>query len=192
MEPTPPTEADGARDLAERAQRGDRLAERTLCQRLVPAIRAFARRRLRTSDAVQEFTQDVLLLFVEALRKGAVEDPARAPGFVLGICRNLAFDRARQRERRDELWAKYSPELAELSLEPVEHATYEVIHLEDCLSQLSQRARDVVRLSFGEGRSHAEVARSLDVSEANARVLRHRTLQSLRECMQKPISWEAA
>jgi len=187
-----PPESEPARDLAERAQRGDRLAERTLCQRLVPAIRAFARRRLRTSDAVQEFTQDVLLLFVEALRRGAIEDPARAPGFVLGICRNLAFDRARQRERRDELWSKFSPELAELGLEPIEHATYEVMHLEDCLSQLSQRSRDVVRLSFGEGLSHAEVARSLDVSEANARVLRHRTLQSLRECMQKPISWEAA
>jgi RNA polymerase sigma-70 factor (ECF subfamily) len=168
------------------------VAERVLCQRLVPAIRAFARRRLRTSDAVQEFTQEVLLLFVEALRKGAVEDPARAPGFVLGICRNLAFDRARKRERREELWSKYAPELAELSLEPLEHANHDVIHLEDCISQLSQRARDVMRLSFAEGRSHAEVARLLDVSEANARVLRHRTLQSLRECMQKPISWEAA
>ena len=86
---------------------GDRGAEATLCRRFLPAVRLFARRRLRTPDAVAEFSQDVMLLFIEALRRGAVEDPDRLGGFVLGICRNLALDRVRQRERRESLWQQY-------------------------------------------------------------------------------------
>jgi RNA polymerase sigma factor (sigma-70 family) len=70
--------------------------------------------------------------------------------------------------------------------------TYEVSHLEDCMSQLSGRARELIRLGYIEARGHDEVARALNISEGNARVLRHRTLASLRECMSKRMSWEAA
>ena len=68
--------------------------------------------------------------------------------------------------------------------------TYEVIHLEDCLSQLPQRSRDVVRLAYAEARSADEIAGALGTSPVNARVLRHRALQALRSCMSKRISWE--
>jgi RNA polymerase sigma-70 factor (ECF subfamily) len=181
-----------ASDWVVRAQAGDRAAEAALIQRFAPVVRTFARRRLRTVDAVAEFAQDVMLLFVEALRRGAVEDPARVGGFVLGICRNVAHDRARQRERRQGLWEKYAPELAVLEADQPAHGTYEIMHLEDCLTQLSQRAREVVRLSYAEARPHGEIAAALSISEANARVLRHRTLETLRECMSRRISWEAA
>ena len=67
-----------------------------------------------------------------------------------------------------------------------------MIHLEDCLSQLSQRSRDLIRVGYLESRGHDDVAQALSISESNARVLRHRTLASLRECMSKRLSWEAA
>jgi RNA polymerase sigma-70 factor (ECF subfamily) len=184
--------AESLSELVERARNGERAAEETLCQRFAPAVRAFARRRLRGAEAVDEFTQDVLLLTIEALRGGRVEEPERLGGFVLGICRTLAFDRARQRERRQQLWEAYGAALEVVSVEASHRETYEVIHLEDCLSQLSGRARELIRLGYLESRGHDEVARALDISESNARVLRHRTLASLRECMSKRMSWEAA
>jgi DNA-directed RNA polymerase specialized sigma24 family protein len=49
-----------------------------------------------------------------------------------------------------------------------------------------------VRLGYVEARDHDQVAAALAISPANARVLRHRTLSSLRECMSKRMSWEAA
>ena len=180
--------------LVGRAAEGDRGAEATLCRRFLPAVRLFARRRLRTPDAVAEFSQDVMLLFIEALRRGAVEDPARLGGFVLGICRNLALDRVRQRERRDALWQQYGAAWTDLGADMpgLEDApSYEIIHLEDCLSRLNQRGRDVVRLAYAEARSHGEIAAQLATSEANARVLRHRTLHALRDCMSRLVSWEA-
>jgi RNA polymerase sigma-70 factor (ECF subfamily) len=178
--------------LVVRAQKGDRSAEGLLCQRFSPAVSAFARRRLRTTEAVREFEQDVLLLFVEALRRGAVSDPERVGGFILGICRNVALDRARQRERRQALWLEYGAVLTDAVTQPPEHPTYETIHLEDCLTQLSQRARDVIRWSYVDAKSHREIASELATSESNARILRHRTLHALRECLSKRISWEAA
>jgi RNA polymerase sigma-70 factor, ECF subfamily len=178
--------------LVGRAHAGERAAEETLCKRFAPAIRAFARRRLRGKDAIEEFAQDVLLLTIEAVRAGRVEQPERLGGFVLGICRSLAFDRARQRERRQALWETYGAALHCVSVEAVQQETYEVIHLEDCLSQLSQRCRELIRLGYIESCDSGEIAQRLAISEANARVLRHRTLANLRECMSKRLSWEAA
>lgn len=188
--PTPEAPTSSVAELLVRAAGGDRAAETALCARYLPAVRTFARRRLRDSDA--EFVQDVLLLFIEAVRRGAVDDPARVGGFILGICRNLSLDRARQRERRTALWEQYGPEVAVATSDEPTFASYETMHLEDCVSQLSLRAREVLRLSFAEERSHEEVAKELDITTANARVLRHRTLHALRDCMSKRISWEAA
>ena len=192
-----PTEltASPVAQLVARAGEGDRTAEAALCRRFLPAVRSFARRRLRTPDAVAEFTQDVLLLVLEALRRRAIEDPARLGGFVLGICRNVALDRVRQRERRQLLWQQYGAaweNIEERMPGTDEVPGYDIIHLEDCLNRLSQRARDVVRLAYAEAKSHREIADHLATTEANARVLRHRTLLTLRSCMSDRMSWESA
>jgi RNA polymerase sigma-70 factor (ECF subfamily) len=177
---------------ARSAPGGDPKAESELCQRFAPAVYAFARRRLRSREAVEEFAQDVFLTFIEALRRGAVDDPARVGGFVLGICRNLSLDRARSRERRAALWDAYGHVLTPEPTPADEGPHPEAMKLEDCLTQLTQRARDVLRFSYVEALSHIEVAKRLEITETNARVLRHRTLQALRECMTKPMVWEPA
>jgi RNA polymerase sigma factor (sigma-70 family) len=178
--------------LVERATAGDRAAEAALCARFQGAIRAFARRRERTQDAVNEFTQEVLLRLHEALRAGSVREPEALGGYVLGICRTLVAGTARQRQRREELLTLYGADLRPLEL-PVEGPSlYPVAKLEDCLSQLTPRAQGVVMLGYVLMKSHAEIAEELGLSPASARVLRHRTLLALRECMAGTISWESA
>jgi len=190
---TDPAQADAsdAAALAARALSGDRAAEARLCLRLAPAIRAFARRRLRSSEASSEFQQEVLLIFVEALRSRKLEDPARVAGFVLGICRNLALDRVRERERRSRLWELYGDAVSACDVVQPAQVTLEIMRLEDCLTELSQRARQAVWLSYGELLSHAEVSTRLGISEGNARVLRHRALHTLKQCVSSPKRWEA-
>lgn len=187
-----PPESVAVAQLVLQARAGERAAEDTICKRFAPVVRAFARRRLRGKEAVEEFAQDVLLLTIEALRGGRIEQPERLGGFVLGICRSLAFERVRQRERRQALWDTYGAALHSVSVEAVQQEIYEVIHLEDCLSQLPRRSREVIRLGYVESRGNDEIAQELAISEANARVLRHRTLANLRECLSKRMSWEAA
>jgi len=65
--------------------------------------------------------------------------------------------------------------------------TPEIMRLEDCLSH---RARQAFWLSYGELFSHAEVSTRLGISEGNARVLRHRALDALRQCVAEPKRWE--
>jgi len=181
-----------AADLVRAATGGDRAAEALLCQRFGAAIRTFARRRLRGADAVEEFAQDVLLQLIQALRTRALEDPARVGGFVLGICRNLARDRARMQERRAALWSQFGVVLAALEDEQEETRGHEVAQLEDCLSQLAQRTRDVIRHAYVDGETASEIAARMTMTEGNVRVLRHRALHTLRECMSQRIFWEAS
>jgi RNA polymerase sigma factor (sigma-70 family) len=170
---------------------GDRQAETALCRRFAPAVRTFARRRLRTVDAVDEFAQDVFLRFVEALRAGQVADPERVGGFLLGICRNLARERARNAERRAQLWEQFGSALAALADEPIA-AGYQVAQLEDCLSQMTHRSREVIRFAFIDGEPAAAIASRLEMSEGNVRVVRHRAIEALRDCMTTKVSWEGA
>src|SRR5688500_13823095 len=125
------------------AAAGDRQAEGALCRKFAPAVRTFWRRRLHGAE-VDELTQDVFLRFIQALRTGAVTEPARVGGCVLGICRNLARERARVQERRTELFAEFGSALASLDDQP-ELARYQLAQLEDCLSQMTQRSRAVIR-----------------------------------------------
>lgn len=166
------------------------LDETTLCRRYAPAVRTFWRRRLRGAE-VDELCQETMVRFVQALRRGAISDPERVGGFVLGICRNLAREGARVAERRAELMTEFSDALASLQDQP-ELARYQLAQLEDCLSQITQRSRDVIRYAYVDGHSAAEIGERLAMTESNVRVVRHRTLEALRTCMSEKIFWEVA
>jgi RNA polymerase sigma-70 factor (ECF subfamily) len=170
---------------------GDRQAEGALCRRFAPAVRTYWRRRLRGADAIDEATQDVFLRLVQALRAGAIDDPERVGGFILGICKNVARERARQQERRSELWEQFGSALASLEDEP-KQASYQLAQLEDCISQMTIRSRDVIRGAFIDGHTASEIAARLAMTEGNVRVVRHRALETLRECMTQKIFWEGA
>lgn len=177
----------GPDGLVRRALAGDRDAEREVCGRLLPAIRAFARRRLRGASA-EDFAQDALVLLVEALRGGRVQQPEHVASFALGICRNLAREGARVTERRQTLMVTYGftePDLAVLGA-PLEVRRD---HLEDCFSQLTERARMVLRATFCNDDDDREIAEAIGITSTNVRVIRHRTLAALRTCLERPISW---
>jgi RNA polymerase sigma-70 factor (ECF subfamily) len=176
--------------LVAAASTGDRRAEASLCRRFAPAVRTFWRRRLRGTE-IDELTQEVFLRFVQAIRSGAVDEPERVGGFVLGICRNLARERARSAERRAELWAQFGDVVAAVETEPA-LASYQLAQLEDCLSQITQRSREVIRHAYIDGRSAAEIAAEMALTEGNVRVVRHRALESLRTCMSQKLFWELA
>jgi RNA polymerase sigma-70 factor (ECF subfamily) len=52
-----------------------------------------------------------------------------------------------------------------------------------CLQNLNERERAVVVMSFYDEQTREDVAGFLGVSQANVRVIRHRAIQQLRQCM---------
>ena len=100
---------------------------------------------------------------------------------MLGICRNLAREGARRDERRRALWERHGPVLE--AVRAYERPTLRVARLEDCLSQLTGRAREVLHRSFCLDESAGEIASNLGILETNVRVIRHRSLRALRLCL---------
>src|ERR1700749_1154333 len=78
--------------LVARATQGDREAETALCRRFTAVVRAFSRRRLRASERREAFVEAVFVTFVDALRRGAIEQPDKVGAFLLGVCRTVTLD----------------------------------------------------------------------------------------------------
>lgn len=155
--------------------------EAELCRRFAPRIRLYGLKHLRDEDRARDLVQQVLVAVIEAARAGRIEEPEHLDRFVLGVCRNLALRVHRTDRRTPELVepeqldvAAYLPAMEALDVEALLH----------CLGGLDQRARTVLQLSFYRDKSADEIAGVLSTSAGNVRVLRHRAVAQLRDCME--------
>ena len=60
--------------------------------------------------------------------------------------------------------------------------------LADCMTKLTDRARNALTLQFGEARTGEEIATSLGMTHSNVRVLIHRSRQTLRDCVERKLA----
>lgn len=174
-------EADLARRIMAAGAAGDAAAEAELCRRMGPRLRLYGLRHLRDAHAAADLAQQVLLMTIERLRDGRLREPARLASFMLGTCRMVVLDLRRGRARRDGLLAVFAEDvpIADAAGAPrLDHG-----RLRDCLEGLPERERSVLLLTFFDDRTAREVATELALSEGNVRVIRHRGLQRVRDCM---------
>lgn len=155
-------------------------AEGVLCRRFAPRIRLYGLRHLRSPDRARDLTQSVLLGLLEAARSGRIREPDHVDRFVLGTCRHFV-----QRMKHADHRTLPLPE-DEISRVTgvVEPRPFDTAALLRCLSALEQRAQRVVLLSYTEDLAADEIARRLETTAGNVRVLRHRALASLRRCLE--------
>jgi RNA polymerase sigma-70 factor (ECF subfamily) len=159
----------------------DREAEAELFRRMAPRIRLYGLRHLRDEHASEDLTQQVLITTLEALRAGRLREPEKLVSFILGTCRMTVLDLRRNSQRREGLLERFGADL----LAPVAPSMPRLDHeeLTRCLQNLKERERTVVVLTFYDEQTGADVAGFLGVSEANVRVIRHRAIHQLRDCM---------
>jgi len=170
-----------ARAIAAAGAQPDRAAEDELCRRFAPRVRLYGLRHLRDPHAAADLVQQVLMTMLERLRAGAVREPDRIASFVLGMCRMVVLDLRRGALRREALLAAFGD--SEAWTEPEESRALEQPRLVRCLEALAERERSVLVLSFFAERPADETARELGLSAPNVRVIRHRALAKLRECI---------
>jgi RNA polymerase sigma-70 factor, ECF subfamily len=161
--------------------RNDREAEAELFHRMAPRIRLYGLRHLRDEHASDDLTQQVLITTIEALREGRLREPEKLASFVLGMCRMMVMDLRRGAQRKDRLLEQYGAELPVAAQPAIAQLDHD--HLQRCVQNLNERERTVVVMSFYDDQTSADVAGFLGVSEANVRVIRHRAIRQLRECM---------
>jgi RNA polymerase sigma-70 factor (ECF subfamily) len=156
-------------------------AEASLCRRLFPRLRAYGLRHLRDEAAAADLAQHVLIVLLESLRAGRVEDPDHLAAFLMGTCRNTVLDWRKTERRRSALLERFGPSFAiALDSEP---PAIDREQLARCLDHLSPRARTIVALTYFVEREPNEIGRELAMSPGNVRVARHRALAHLHDCL---------
>ena len=174
-------EAELARRIAAAAPDVDREAEAALCRLLAPRVRRYGLRHLRDAEAAADLMQHVMLMTLEKLRAGALRDPEQVVSFVFGTCRLVVLDMRRGNLRRERLLEAYGEDLPYADIAPAPRV--DDGRIERCLETLSERERTVLVTTFHEDKDAAEVARQLGLTAGNVRVIRHRALGRLRDCM---------
>lgn len=170
-----------AQAVAGAAPRIDSEAEAELYRRFAPRVRLYGLRHLRDRHAAADLAQQVLVMTLERLRAGKIREPERLASYVLGMCRLVVLELKRGAARRDNLLATYGrPSEAEETPDPQE---VDKLALSVCLERLSPRERSILLLSFFADKSADEVAREFALTPGNVRVIRHRALVRLRECI---------
>ncbi len=175
-------------ELARRIQEDDpkaRAAEAELCQRFWQRARLYGLRHLRGVTEAEDLAQQAMEVMLSSLRRGRVDDLEVLDRYVLGVCRNVAHALRRSGERTAKAARRLALEPAPALEQPPEPpwGKQSLERLTFCLGGLSQREQRVVQLSFSEWQLSAEIAEQLGVAPGNVRVIRHRALRKLRECM---------
>lgn len=170
-----------ARRIAGARGAPDAAAEAELYRRLAPRVRLYGLRHLRDAQAAADLAQQVLLMTLERLRAGEVREPERIASFVLGASRMTALELRRGERRREALLEAWGG--AAEALEAPEPIVLDPDRLAGCLESLAERERSVVVMSFFADKPAREVGAELGLSAGNVRVIRHRALARLRQCM---------
>jgi RNA polymerase sigma-70 factor (ECF subfamily) len=158
-----------------------REAEASLFRRMAPRIRLYGLRHLRDEHAAEDLAQQVLVITLEALRARRLREPEKLASFVLGTCRMTVRDLRRVTQRKERLLEQFGTSL----LAPVQPSPPRLDHekLRHCVQNLKERERAVVVMTFYDEQTGADLADFLGISEANVRVIRHRAIHKLRQCM---------
>lgn len=175
------TDGDLARWIAARDPSSGEAAEAELYRRFAPRVRLYGLRHLYNEEAANDLVQQVLMVTIQKLREGSVRDADQIASFIFGTSRMMAMDLKRQERRRDRLRATFIP--ASSYQDAADDTALDLDRLEACLALLADRDRLVVTLTFYAGRTAGAVSRELGLTEGNVRVIRHRAVQRLRECV---------
>jgi RNA polymerase sigma-70 factor, ECF subfamily len=100
---------------------------------------------------------------------------------VLGTGRMTVLDLRRNAQRRQRLLEQFGADL--LAPAPAPEPCLDHEQLARCVQNLKERERAVVIMTFYDDETSVDVSSFLGVSEANVRVIRHRAIHQLRDCM---------
>jgi RNA polymerase sigma-70 factor (ECF subfamily) len=109
-----------------------------------------------------------------------VREPEQLASFVFGMCRMVVLELRRGGQRRERLLETYGEALAPAEMPAPDPDRG---RLADCLARLPERERTILIMTFFDDQPAEALARELNLTLANVRVIRHRGLERLRGCV---------
>jgi len=168
--------------LVRRIGGGDGEAEAELAREFHPRVLMAAAVRLHGSDAAQDIAQETIAAALQALRAGALREPAKLPGFVLGIARNLINNHCRleARSREAVLVVDELPDRtgqSESGRADFDDERRSLVR--ESLKRLKPLDRRIVMLTLVEGMSPREIAPLLGLEPEYVRTRKARAVRAL-------------
>ncbi len=151
-------------------------------ERLRVGVRAIALRALEDPDDAEDVAQETMSRTIQALREGRFQRDRSLGAFVRGIARHVIADALRARGRTSRLRAVGDP----FRRRPGDGLTAlvsreEQDRLHEALQQLSDSDRELLRLSFFDGLTPAQIAERWGEPSERIRKRKSRALMRLRE-----------
>ncbi len=164
---------------------GDRAAFLQLYDATAAKLYGVCLRILKDGSEADDAVQDA---YVKLWRNaGSYREGQYSPmSWIIAIARNTAIDRIRSRQlaHADLDEAGEIPDAAP-SPEAQVIAAGEMGRIGDCLSELPAQRAQAVQAAYVEGYSYAELATRFGVPVNTMRTWLHRSLKSLRECLER-------
>lgn len=163
-------------DLLRAANRGDERAYAAFLRAVTPIVRGIARSRAAGlgADAVEDIVQETLLAIHQKRHTWREDLPVRP--WLYAIVRYKVVDAFRARGRRVQVPIEDVADVlpAEAAADPTERGDVERV-----IAELDPRAQRIVRAIGLDGRTIAETAAELGMTEGALRVALHRALRRL-------------
>lgn len=168
-------------------RRGEAERYRELVERHERRVFAVAWSRLGDAALAEDAVQEA---FIRGYRRlWLLGDGAKFAAWISTIARHAAINlglRHRRELNKRERWALEQPAASEAADESAESCTPEM--LRQTLAQLPAAHRECLVLFYLEGKSGAEAAATLGISEAALRVRLHRARSALRERLEEKLA----
>ena len=171
--------------MLEAVSRGDRGAFSRLYQRTSAKLYGICLRLLGSEAEAQDALQEIYVLVWEKAGKFDA-DKASAITWLSVLARNKAIDRLRRRSVADAaLDSAAEVEDDSPSAFEVVGEKQDVARLANCLDELDDRARQMIRAAFLDGASYPELAERESVPLGTMKSWIRRGLQRLRGCLER-------
>jgi RNA polymerase sigma factor (sigma-70 family) len=177
-------------ELVRRSIAGEAAAFAQLVERHQRLVFGVALSGARDAAIAEEVAQEA---FVEAWRDlPRLRDPGRVGTWIAGIARNLAKTWSRTAARRRARTPAVTAELAAPPATPLDSALERESHalVRQALDEIPAAYREVLVLFYVQGRSVAEVAAGLGISEELAKQRLHRGRAALRSTLESRVEGE--
>jgi RNA polymerase sigma-70 factor (ECF subfamily) len=169
-------------DYLERLKQGDPVVGDHFSAYFRELIYLKCRWRVSSTELLEDIQQETLLRVLGAVERGAVQHPERFGAFVNSVCNNVAMELIRKAHIHEPPDCEPA-ELADLS-QDLEAPLINEQHrreVESVLAELTEKDRGLLRATFLEEKSSAEVCHQFKVDGGYLRVLVHRAKQRFKK-----------
>lgn len=177
----------GVNLLWEKFQKGDSIAFETLYSSHIDGMIAYGSRFTRDKTLVEDCIHDLFVRIYE--RRQNLKSPDSLKAYLWSSLRREILQSLKKQEpTRDHLSeSEFSMDIDfEQALINSEFKQEQLVEIQRVLSELSDRQREVVFLSFYNGLDHDEIAQILDINNQSVRNLLSQGLKRMRSSSQIP------